>query len=89
MAPEPRLDARLLIGGEYILRRAEWPPLPPAFIEIEDAACLDGEGRVAREDPAPRVPGADGVSMEPAPDGGPADLGDQALREHFPSEFRA
>ena len=70
-----RLDGGLLVGRDDEIGLVQGSTLPSAVIEIQDAAGLAGEVGVAREDPAAVLPGADGVVMQPAPDGGFADGG--------------
>src|SRR5207248_166716 len=66
----PGLDAGLLIGTEHVVVLAERPAFPLALVEVKDAPGLDGEARVAREDPRPVLPGLQGVISEPAAHGG-------------------
>ena len=80
MNAEPSLDARFLIGRQDVLARAERDPVPAPRVQFQDALGLGGECRVAGENPTPMPPGAQGVLAEPAPQGGPTDLGDEPLR---------
>jgi len=52
--------------------------LPRSAIQIEDAVGFGGEIGIARKDPTAVVPRANGVLVEPAPDGASRDGGDQA-----------
>ena len=79
--PEPSLDAGLLVGRQDILPRPERNPVPAPGVEFQDALGLGRKRRIAREDPTAMPPGAKGVLAEPAPQRGPADLGDQPLRD--------
>ena len=74
----PRLDAGLLVGAEDEVLLGQRPPLPAPLVEVEDGPRLVGERRVAGEHPAPVRPGPDGVLVQPPPDGGAADAGDDA-----------
>jgi hypothetical protein len=59
-------------------------------IEIEEPGRRLGEVWVSRKDPATVLPWADGVLMEPAPDGGVADSGvaDGGRQTRVESMFR-
>ena len=72
------LDGGFLIGAHDELIPAEGLTLPNALVEIEQTAGLGEKVRIAGKQPATMLPGPDGVLMEPAPDGGPADGGHQA-----------
>ena len=72
------LDGGFLIGAHDELIRSEWLALPNALVEIEQTGGLGEKVRIAGKQPATMLPGPDGVLMEPAPDGGPADGGHQA-----------
>lgn len=72
------LDGGFLIGGQDELIRAQGLTLPNALVEIQQAAGLGEKVRIAGKQPATMLPGPDGILMEPAPDGGPADGGHQA-----------
>lgn len=72
------LDAGLFIGGDDPFIVPEPLILPHPLAQIENPTGFHGKGRVAREDPAAVAPRSDRVLMEPAPEGAPADLSDQA-----------
>ena len=78
---EARLDSGLFVGTQNELIASEFTALPDALIEIEEPARLLREVWVSRKDPATVLPRADGVLMEPAPDGGVADGGRQTRVE--------
>ena len=80
--PAAGLNTRLFVRGDDVIIRAKFGAVPDAFIEIEDRPGFVGEVRIAGEDPASMLPGAKSIAAEPAPQGGAADLGDQALRNH-------
>ena len=69
-------------SAEDVLLRAEWRTVPVPGVEIQDGLGLDGERRIAREDPRAMAPRAQGVLAEPAPQRGPADLDHQPLGDH-------
>jgi hypothetical protein len=79
MTPEPGLNARLLVGRQDIVAGPQRNAFPLAGVEIQDALGLGGERRIARKDPGAMPPRAQGVLLEPAPQRGRADLGDQAI----------
>ena len=72
-----RLDAGLFVGGENEFVFPQRTALPTAFVQIQDAGGLFGEVGVAGEDPTAVAPGAQRIGVEPAPEGGAADVGDQ------------
>jgi hypothetical protein len=73
--PRPRLDTGFLVGADYELVRSQPATLPNSVVEVEDPAGLVREVGVAGKDPAPVLPGSNGVFVEPSPDGGIADGG--------------
>ena len=75
---EPRLDAGLLVGADHEVRGVEGCPLPLAGVQVENAPRLGRERGIARENPHPVLPGADGILGEPAPHGGAAHGGHEA-----------
>ena len=72
------LDGGFLIGAHDELVPAEGLTLPNALVEIEQTAGLGEKVGIAGKQPATMLPGPDGILMEPAPHGGPADGGHQA-----------
>ncbi len=80
------LETGLLVGGEDEVVVAERDALPRAVVQVEDAASPVGKIGVAGEDPATVLPSADGVLVEPAPDGAAADRGDEAAGAGFAPE---
>lgn len=72
------LDGGFLIGAHDELVPAEGLTLPNALVEIEQTAGLGEKVGIAGKQPATMLPGPDGILMEPAPDGGPADGSHQA-----------
>ena len=72
------LDGGFLIGAQDELIPSQGLALPNALVEIEQTAGLGEKVRIAGKQPATMLPGPDGILMEPAPDGGPADGGHQA-----------
>jgi len=87
MFASARLDAGLLVGAEHIIARSQGFVLPPALVEVQDAAGLGGEGGIARENPAAMTPRSQRVLAEPAPERGAADLRHQPLLDRFPAQF--
>ena len=76
--PPPCLDAGFLVGAQDEVPVGEWFAAPAAFVQVEDRPRLRGEPGVAREHPTTMGPGLDGVLVQPAPDGGAADVGDDS-----------
>src|SRR5919109_2070538 len=64
VAPTPGLDARLFVGTEHVFARAERDALPAALVEIQDPAGIEGEVRIAGEDPAAIAPWSQRVLAE-------------------------
>jgi hypothetical protein len=81
------LNAGLLVGADDEIVPPQWPPLPDAFVEVEDSAGLVGEEGVPGEDPAAMRPGADCVLGKPAPDGGFPDRGHQPAADRLPPDL--
>ena len=78
MQAMPGLNAGLLIGRDDKFICLEWLPLPLTLVEVQHPASFGGEIRVARENPAAMLPGANRVFMQPPPQGGSAQLCHQA-----------
>ena len=89
MAPEPGLNAGLLIGREHELIIGQWVPLPYALVEVKNSPCLGGEFQIAREYPASMLPRANSILMEPTPDGCVPDTGDQSGFARLSSDVTA
>ena len=85
--PGACLDAGLLIGRDHELVGPKPAALPFALVQIQDASRLDFEVGVAREDPATMLPGSDCIFVEPPPDGGVTDRGDETRGADLLSEF--
>ena len=83
------LDAGFFVGGEDEFTVFQGMPQPHSLIQVEDTPRFFGEMGVSRENPAAMLPRADGVLMEPAPDGGPADAGDQPGLAHLGGQIGA
>ena len=83
------LDAGFFVGGEDEFTVFQRMPQPHSLIQVEDTPRFFGEMGVSRENPAAMLPRADGVLMEPAPDGGPADAGDQPGLAHLGGQIGA
>ena len=77
------LNAGLFVGGNDKVGGAERDTLPQAFLEVQDASRLGCEIWVAGKDPTAVLPRTKSIRIQPAPQGGAADLSPQALRHHF------
>ena len=88
MLPLARLDARLLVGTDDHVVGVQWYPAPQSLVQIKHRPGLLFEPRVTWEDPAAELPGTNGILVEPPPDGGTADLGDDAPADSFGGDFR-
>jgi hypothetical protein len=82
VSPRPSLDTCFLVGADHELVRSQPVALPNSVVEVEDPAGFVLEVGVAGEDPAPVLPGSNGVFVEPSPDGGVADGGHQTGASH-------
>ena len=63
--------------------------LPAALVQVQDASGLPLELGVAGENPTAVLPGADGVLVQPTPNGRAADVRHQATRDDFPGQVLA
>src|SRR5512143_560221 len=61
------LNAGLLVCGDHEIVAPQRFALPAAGVEVQKAPRLQSEIRIARKDPAPMLPGPDGILTEPAP----------------------
>ena len=77
--PSARLNTGLFVCGDDVIVGAQGSAVPEAFVKIEDGSGFVGKVRIAREDPASMLPRAEGITAEPAPQSGAADLRDQTL----------
>ena len=82
------LDAGLLVSAEHVVVLAERFTFPFPLVEIQDAGGLDGEVRVAGEDPRPVLPGLQGVVSEPAAHRGRRRRGNDAASCRMAGQFR-
>ena len=87
MLAAARLETRFLVGRDDEFIGPQRGPVPGSGIEIQDAAGLLGELRVARKDPAAMTPGLQRIGAQPAPQGDAADLGHDAAREDLALQF--
>jgi hypothetical protein len=74
------LDAGLLVGAEHVVAWSQGFALPAPLVKIEDAASFASKVGIARENPTAMTPGPQRILAEPAPNGGAADLRDDAAR---------
>src|SRR5581483_11041742 len=65
----------------HVLAQAQRTALEAASVQVEHDAGLAPEVGVAREDPAAMGPRPQGILRQPAPDGRPGDLRDDALAD--------
>jgi hypothetical protein len=77
----------LLVGRNHEIVVSQRLSLPLSFIEIEDPSCLGGELRVAWEDPTAVLPGANGILVQPAPQRGLTQPGNQAAVADVPAQL--
>src|SRR6516165_9582997 len=79
MFASPGLDAGFFIRTQHVITRSQGLILPTALIEAQDATGLDGESRVARENPVTMPPWSQCILAEPAPERRAADLRDHTV----------
>lgn len=89
MDASARLNARLLVGAEDKVPVAEGLSLPAPLVEVEYGRGLLGEARIPRKHPAAVRPRLDGVLVQPAPDGGAADVGDDSAPDGLAADVGA
>ena len=83
MAAHAGLDRCLLVGADYVLADLQALAFELASVEVEDPTSLGGEVGIARENPAPVPPGADGILRQPLPDRAPGDARYQPPADHL------
>src|SRR5690242_5578444 len=71
------LDAGLFVGREDKFVLVQFLSLPLALVEIQNPTGFEGKLRIAWENPAAMLPRTNGVLMQPSPQRGVAQLGDQ------------
>jgi hypothetical protein len=67
MQTHPRLNAGFFVGGNHKVVGSQSPALPDSLIEIKHPCGFGLEMGIARKDPAPVLPGAKGIFVEPPP----------------------
>lgn len=83
------LDARLLVGTDHVLVCPEWLALPAAGVQVEHRAGPFQKVRIARENPVPIPPWAQGVGSQNSPNAatrGSDVVGTQSIG-YFQTEF--
>jgi hypothetical protein len=88
MAATPGLDRGLLVTGDHILLRSQFPALPAAVIQIQHPLGLHREVRVAGKDPRPVLPGLDRVPRQPPAHRRRRDRLRDILSHRFAGQFR-
>jgi len=84
-----RLDAGLLVSGNHIIVGSQRHSHPAALIQVQDRPCFAGEFGISRKNPAPILPGLDGILAQPSPDGDPTDTGNNTSFQNIPLDFFA
>ena len=83
----PSLNAGLLISAQNVIARPQCGTFPTALVQLEDAASLAGELRIAREYPGAVMLRPQRVLAEPAPERGATDLRDDPARHRLVAQF--
>ena len=83
------LDTGLLAGRKHELIGLQRLSLPDSVREIDEPAGLPRAGGIPRKQPAAVLPGADGVFVEPAPEGAARQAGHQAGPAGMATQFSA
>ena len=86
MPADAGLNTGLLVGTNHELVFLEPSPFPGSRVEIQNATSFIREVWGARKNPAPMLPGTDGVFIEPAPYRLVADRGNDANTLRFTRE---
>ena len=89
VTPEQRLQLGLLVGTDDVVAGMQPPALPAALIQIEHAAGLLAELRVAREHPRAPRPRPDRILLKPAPNRGARNRAHDASRDRLARELSA
>ena len=71
------LDAGLFVGRDDKFVFMQLLSLPLLLVEIQNPAGFEGKLRIAWKNPTAMLPGTNGVLMQPSPERGVAQLGDQ------------
>src|SRR3990172_9349692 len=79
MDADTRLDARLLVGGYHEVLVRERLARPRPMVQVKHPPSLALEVPRTREYPGPVLPRLDGIFVEPPPDSGATDLGNETL----------
>ena len=83
-----RLDARLLVGTDDHVVGVQRHSAPQSLAQIEHRPGPLFKARIAWEDPTPELPGTNGILVEPAPNGGTTDVGDDASADSLGGDIR-
>src|SRR5256884_171671 len=82
-----RLNAGLFIRRDDELVGAQFTALPEALVQIQNASGLGRKLWVSRKDPAAVLPRADGILVQPSPDGGVTEGGGQTTGADLGAQF--
>ena len=82
------LDTGFLVGAEDEIGGVQRLAVPAPLVQVQDGPSFFQELRIAGKDPTPVAPGAKSVRAEPPPQGGPTDVGHDALGENLALDFR-
>ena len=89
MQAKPGLDTGFLVGRNHVVARPQGLAVPLALIEIEHAFGLALEIGIAWKDPTAMLPGANGICIEPPPNGSSANLGYEAALDDLADQILA
>src|SRR5260370_14170939 len=73
VAANPRLDTGLLVGADNVVEQVQPFPFPVALVQVQHARGFGKEVGSTREDPVFVLPRLDGVGIQDALHGAPAD----------------
>jgi hypothetical protein len=79
VSPPTGLNTGLLVSAHHKVGSAQGHCLPDTLVEIENPRGLFDKGGIAGKNPTAKAPRAQRVAAEPAPKGGAANLGRNAL----------
>ncbi len=86
--PSPSLDAGLVIGTQNKFIFSQLLAFPNPLVKVQDSPCFLGKLRVSGKNPAPMLPGLDGILMKPAPYGATAEFRHQTRLAGIPGNLR-
>ena len=82
------MNAGFFVCGNDVVINPQRSALPNALVQIEEGTGFGGKVGITREDPTPMLPRPERIIAEPSPQSGPANLSNEALRNHMLADLR-